>query len=373
MLSILSVSLSLFGESISDRVEKLEEEMKTVFMETPMGTQGAKFANGAPKPYETTWYFKAEALYWHAKSGGTDYAIAFDSANLPMSGTMKDCDFEWNLGFRFGLGRFIGSERNWDLTLDYTQFHTSDQESTNEPNDSLVVIDDLVGQMKGISHAKYNGRIEYDAIDLLLGKSLFLSSNISIHPKIGAKVSWMDQNYTLKASDQIDATQTTLLVKGFVYHSLKDTSDMFGIGPKIGTDMRWYIGDGFHLAADISASLLYTSADVKYKNRTVILPDGSDQTVVNVSLKGDKHLFCPQVAFFGGLMWGTHLHLKNKDQYLEIGAGYETEYFWRINQTLNYSDSYPQMTATGPVRINYKRTSEDVSFYGLTFKARLDF
>ncbi|MCB1116051.1 MAG: MOMP family protein, partial [Chlamydiia bacterium] len=90
-------------------------------------------------------------------------------------------------------------------------------------------------------------------------------------------------------------------------------------------------------------------------------------------LKGDKHLFCPQVAFFGGLMWGTHLHLKNKDQYLEIGAGYETEYFWRINQTLNYSDSYPPMTATGPVRIDYKRTSEDVSFYGLTFKARLDF
>lgn len=373
LLSALAICGALFGESISERVERLEEEMKTVFMESPMGTQGAKFADGAPRPYDTTWYGKGELLYWHAKAGGTEYAIALDSAITPWSGSVKDCDFEWDLGFRLGVGRFIGSERNWDLTLDYTLFHTHDQESTNEPNDSLVSFDNTVGTMRGISHAKFDGNIEYDALDLMLGKSLFLSSRISVHPKIGAKAVWMDQKYKMKGIDQLDASGTALLVKGNVYHSLHSNCDAFGVGPRIGTDMKWYIGDGFRLVADVSASLLYTNADVKYKNRTVLAPEGDDQTVVGLSLKGDKHLFCPQVAFFGGLMWATNFNLQKRDQYIEFGAGYEVEYYWRINQSLNISDSYPQVTATGPVRVDYKRTSEDVMFYGLTFKARLDF
>lgn len=373
VLSMLALSTALFGESISERVERLEEEMKTVFMETPMGTQGAKFANGSPRPYETTWYGKAELLYWHAKAGGTEYAIALDSAIKPWSGNMKDCDFEWDLGFRVGLGRFIGSQRNWDVTLDYTQFHTSDQESTNEPNDSRVAINDTIATITGISHAKFNGHIDYDGLDLMLGKNMFLSSMVSFHPKIGLRAAWLDQKYTFKGTDEINALDTALFVAGKVFHSLHSNCDLLGIGPRIGTDMKWYIGDGFRLFADFTASLLYSNADVGYKNRTVIQPLGDDETVVKLSLKGDKHLLCPHVHFFGGLMWGTNFHIQKKDQYFEFGAGYEVEYFWRVNQTLNISDSYPQLSSSGPVRVDYKRTSEDVSFYGLTFKARLDF
>ncbi|MCB1073231.1 MAG: hypothetical protein H7A41_08835 [Chlamydiales bacterium] len=372
ILLATTLSATLFAESMSERVERLEQEMKSVYNETPIGTAGAKFGNACPEPYQTTWFFTAEALYWHAKEGGTEYAIAFDSASLPMSGTVKDSDFDWDLGFRFGLGRFLG-ERKWDINLIYTHFYTSDTESTNEPNDSTIYVDETVGTSGGISHAKFDARVDYDSLDLMLGKGFFISKMISFHPKIGLKAAWIDQKFKLHASDRLDNSQTPFIVSGSIFHRLHSSSDFFGLGPRFGTDMTWFLADGFRLFADLSAALFYSNNDARFSNRIVILPDGEGETVVAVKVKGDKHHFSPQVAFFGGILWGTNFHIKNRDQYLELGFGYEAQYFWRVNQTLNISDAQPALSATGPVRIDFKRTSEDLSFYGLTFKARLDF
>ena len=188
-----------------------------------------EFVDGAPAPFDTLWYIKGEVLYWHAKSGGTDYAIALDSAIFPWSGTMKDCDFEWDLGFRVGVGRFIGSERKWDLTLDYTQCHTHDTESTNESNDSVVVIDSILGNMKGLSHAKFDGCIDYDALDLMLGKSFFISSKVSVYPKIGGKAAWLDQRYKFHGIDKVNARETSLLVAGKVFNTMHSNCDFFAL------------------------------------------------------------------------------------------------------------------------------------------------
>lgn len=372
-LSPLIVSLSLFGECMSERVERLEREMASVYDVTAMETGTARFASGCPYPNETKWFFGAEALYWHAKSGGTEYAISFDSASLPMSGNMKDVDFEWDLGFRFGLGRLIGSERRWDISLDYTHFVNHDTESTSESNDSILFSNGIESHIEGVSHAKYNGAIDYDALDLMLGKSLFLSKMITIHPKIGLKGAWLDQKYKLQASDRIDALETEFFIRGNVHHNVKNDCDLFGIGPRIGTDMKWYLMDGFRLFADFSTALLYSHCDVKFKSRVVFEPDGFDPLVSKISLSGNKHLFCPQVAFFGGLLWGRNFHIKQAEQYLELGLGYEVQYYWRVNQTLNVSDVQPAPSGSGTLRVDYKRTSEDVSFYGITFRGRLDF
>lgn len=364
------LSVSLYAETMSDRVDRLEEEMKSVYLETPMGTAGAKFGQGSPAPYDTTWFFTGEVLYWHAKEGGTEYAIALDSAVYPISASMKDVDFEWDLGFRVGVGRFIG-KRNWDISLTYTQFYTSDTESTHELNDSIVWIDGTVGESGGICRAKFDAVIDYDSLDLLFAQSLFISQKTSFHPKFGLKAIWMDQKFKLQGNDRL--TYAPLFVSGSVFHRLHTKSNIFGLGPKFGTDVTCFIGDGFRLFGDLSASLFYVSADASFKNRIVVLPDGEGETVAQISLKGDKHLFCPQVAFLAGLAWGTNFHVKGRDQYFEIGMGYEVQYFWRVNQTINISNAYPPLTAVGPVKVDYKRTSEDISFYGITFKARLDF
>lgn len=372
-LYALAVSFSLFGESMSERVECLEKEMASVYDTTAMDTGTARFTPGCPYPNDTKWFVEAEVLYWHAKSGGTEYAISFDSASFPMSGNIKDVDFEWDWGFRLGLGRYIGCERRWDINLDYTRFHDHDTESTHESNDSIIFSNGIESNIEGVSHAKFDGALDYDALDLMLGKSMFLSKMITVHPKIGLKAAWLDQRYRLDAHDRIDALQTELFIRGNVYHKLHSECDFFGLGPRVGTDMKWYLMDGFRLFADVSATLFYSRADVNLKSRVAFVPDGSPELVSKISLKGNKHLICPQVAFFGGILWGRNFHIKKGEQYLEFGIGYEVEYFWRVNQTLDISDVQPAPSGSGTHRLDYGRTSEDVSFYGVTFKARLDF
>lgn len=156
----LVLSLPLFAASMSDRVEQLEKEMQSVYTDTANDTAGAKFVSAGPSSrYDTTWFLSAELLYWHAKSGGTEYAIRFDSSVLPRSGNVKDCDFEWDLGFRFGVGRFISCERNWDLYLTYTHFDTSDTESTSAPINATL--NNNQGQISGMSWAKFDCEADY--------------------------------------------------------------------------------------------------------------------------------------------------------------------------------------------------------------------
>lgn len=46
-------------------------------------------------------------------------------------------------------------------------------------------------------------------------------------------------------------------------------------------------------------------------------------------------------------------------------------YFWRENQCLEADDW--NFSPLLNVRLNYKRFAEDLSFYGITFRMRLDF
>ena len=369
LLFTSALSLPLFAHTMSDRVEKLEEEMKSVYAENTMGTGGAQFGEASPAFQGSRWFLTADVLYWHAKAGGTEYAIAFNSASFPQKGNFKDCDFDWDLGLRFGIGRFLG-DRNWDLNLTYTYFYTSDTESTHEPMESAVP---PLGQIQGVSHAKFNGVIDHNALDLTLGKNYFMSRKVSVHPFIGVKAAWLDQKYKFQGNDDINALQSAFLVAGNVHNKVVSKCDFKGLGPKFGTNMDWFLGDGFRLFADLSGALFYSYCDVNFRQKVFVTPAGGQQIQAHVRLSGDKHQFTPQVAFQGGLSWGTDLHMRNRNQYIELGMGYEVQYFWRANQTLDISDSMPPLTATGPIRIEYGRSSEDVMFYGITFSARFDF
>ncbi|MCB1110061.1 MAG: hypothetical protein KDK64_03705 [Chlamydiia bacterium] len=369
ILFLAVFSLPLLAHTLSDRVEQLEAEMKSIYVENPMGTGGAQFGEGSPAFQGSRWFLTADILYWHAKAGGTEYAITLNSSDFPQKGNVKDCDFSWDFGFRFGIGHFLGNQ-DWDLYLNYTHYDTSDTESTHELVDSP---NPGGGNFRGISHAKFNAVIDHNALDLTLGKHYFISQKLSFHPFIGVKSAWLDQKYKYQGNDDINALQTAFAIAGRVHNKVVSKCDWWGIGPKFGMDSEWFLGDGFRLFANLSGALFYSYCDVSFNQKVFFTPVGSPQTSARARLHGDKHQFTPQVAFCGGLSWGTDLHLKNANQYIELGLGYEVQYFWRANQTLDISDTSPALTGVGPIRLDYGRTSEDIMFYGITFNIRFDF
>ena len=361
------LTLPLFGASLQDRVATLENEMQSVYIDTANKTSGATFAAETPASTETSWFVTAEVLYWHAKAGGTEYAIKLDSPTVPMTGNMKDCDFDWDWGLRFGLGKHLPHDQ-WSLYLTYTYFDTSDTESVGSPFGASNL------GPSGDTHGKFSCTADYQSLDFVLGKGFFLSRTFSVHPFLGVKSSWIDHFEKLKWTDVYNGAQAFLLVSGRIDNTVKSKSNFWGFGPNIGTNLLWHLGYGFKFFSDVSGTLYYSYFKVSENDRALVVPNTGPVSTLSLRLKGNTHRFIPQARVFAGLSWGTDLNLNQKKQYFDLGLGYEVQYFWRVIQHLDQEDATPQPPVlTGPLRTGFKRKAEDLSYYGLTFRARLDF
>ena len=369
------LSFSLFSASLEERMDKLAEEMQSVYTTNPSHTGGAKFSNANRGCCGATWFITAEALYWHAKSGGTEYAIKLDSAVYPQKGNVKDCDYGWDWGLRVGLGRYLPHD-DWYLYLTYTWFDTHDTQSVDSPFETPLGTDTSPGLPgpHGFTKGKFSCKANYDALDFVLGKSFFTSSKLSFHPIIGLKSAWINHRQKLKTIERINATQTTLLTSGVIDSSVKSRCHFWGMGPKIGTSLSWFLSNGFKLVMDVSSTLFYGFFKVSESDRTVGTPTVGPQVIAALHLKGNHHHFVPQARMFAGLHWEKKLQFKESAKYLSLGLGYEVQYFWRVIQCLDQeSIAPPNASPAGPIRVDFKRMSEDLAYYGINLWARLDF
>lgn len=341
----------LFSQALEERVSQLEKEMKEVHLETAENTAGARFSSDV---FQRGWIgvlFTGEALFWHAKAGSTEYAYNLVSQTLGVgaqSGDVEGQSFGWGWGFRVGAGlRF--SVVGWELYGNYTRFHTSDTESRSKAFPALLV--NLKGAfLSPSSRARSHTDLSYDNANLTLNRQSFMSRFLSVKTAIGVKTSWLDQEQTLHY--RLSGSEEVLHVK--------DRCDFWGIGPMIGLGTKWHLLWGFSLNADVSGSILYGDFNVKHKEET---------SLGIMDLQGDTSLFSPTLGFFIGLSWDLYRDWVH----FGLSLGYEAEYFWRRNASLELEDVIGNNGPPFRGRFQVVRYAEDLTFYGVTLKAQLEF
>ena len=358
---------------MTERVEKLEQEMSQIGATNSMDNFGTSFTTASPKGSNHIYIF-ADPLYWHAKAGGTEYAITVESHGNPLSiqtinnppivGSLKGNDFGWDWGLRFGLGYNFDHDC-WDLNANYTWYQTNQTAQVRKNTPSFVIAtraNDIVW-MQG---AKSTFNVGYNNVNLELGRSYYISKSISLKPHFGLKSAWLDlkQNvhYALTFHGAPNPFQRTIIKSISKSYS-------WGIGPRAGLNTEWYLGDGFSIAGNVATALLYgyVRSDVHFK------PDGNSNNfgdLISRKLKAKTHRYLPTIQMFLGLIWETFMFERTK--HLTLGAGYELEYYWRANQMLYLEDTANRNTFNSR-RDHVDSFSEDVMFYGLTLKAKLAF
>lgn len=355
---------------ISDRVEQLEKEMAEVGSINSMDNFGTSFTTAGTNGSNNLYIF-LDPLYWHAKVGGTDYAYtvkvpgAIVPLNLPpKQGRVKDNTFGWDWGLRVGLG-FYFRENNWDLNANYTWFQTHDTDTVRK-NPPAYILATRLNEIIWMNQAKSTFDVGYNNVNLELGKSYFLSSKISVKPHIGVKSAWIDLDQDIHYYINFVVGQSPF--DGTVF-KVRGKSYQWGLGPRFGSNMEWYLGDGFSISGNIAGALLYS-----YNRGSIHLkPDGNSNNfgeLISRKIKQKTHSYIPTVQMFLGLIWETFMFENTK--HLTLGAGYEVEYYWRANNILHVEDA-ANVNIFRPHRDHVDCISEDVSFYGLTLKARLDF
>jgi len=375
IVAIATSSAAFAAMDREARLTELENQMQQVRTETAMDTYGANTASARPNVDGRNWFIMLDVLYWRTKIGGTEYAYSDQDpiASLPISGRTKHMEFKWDWGIRAGLGYNFEYDC-WDLRGQYTWFDTSGSDSTHAGlNSSIVplrgsaiitgrevIADTTVSEFFVFcTSAKSQYDMDYQSIDIELGRDYYVSSKLSFRPHWGLKTAWFDleqsTRYTGGVPAGIEGIDGFLGLQHHTVH-VKEKSDFWGLGPRTGVETRWYLGEGFSLFGNFAAALLYGHFEVDHKEKFTRDAEG------RIRLHADRHAFSPTVQYQMGLRWDTYF---NDDKYhFTIGLGFDGEYWWRMNQMLKIDDSNS---------FKYERYSEDLSMYGITLDMKFEF
>lgn len=279
-----------------------------------------------------------EYLYWKVVQEQMQYAAVLpggvqgiieqigdgDPVNVVDSVSLTDPSFEYQSGFRVGIGYQVPCS-NWDFQLSWLRLHEKVSSSVSEANGGVIPLTSPISSLFGFidsepmgfgfgSEATSHWKFEFDTIDFQVGRVCAISNCLLVRPYIGIKAA------SIKQKQEIEYFGFALN-DDIVDIENQKKNDFRGIGPSIGIDADWEFFPHFSLTSGICGSLLYGKFDI-HGNPNVSVLDNS----INISLHNSKSSrIRPAVDAKIGVEWQDCLC----NQFpVKIGVVYEVQYWW---------------------------------------------
>ncbi len=340
----LLASIQGYCESNLDkRIGKLETDMKKISAVNEYGHLGPRTASANPQIDGFGFFATADFLWWKLYEGGTDYLFKAknDRGIFPVKGNIKHFNFEWEPGFKVGLG-YLFEHDGWEANIEFTYFKTHARSSASSHSPDLFP---LAGNpVLNFTKAKGHWHVNFYDIDFVLGRNYFVSKFLSLCPFFGLASAWIDQHRRIH-----------FIAEGGDRIVLKNKNDFWGIGPRLGLDAQFAFCEHYSCYGNISGNLLWGDFHVNEFDKD------NTTNIEFHDLHYNLHRMVPNVAFGLGLAYETTF--AQNCYHLLIKCGYENQYWWRQNQL-----PIPDVNS-----LEFRRASQDLSMQGLTVEFRLDF
>lgn len=332
--------------SPTERVTKLESEMKDVLTDTVRGQFGAKAASARPAIDSYRLFTDFDLLYWKQYEGGDDYAFTDHDGTSDASsiGANKHINFDWNLGFKTALGYHFPHD-SWDALARYTWYQAHASNGVGVPGGGALQPLDPPYRSHTSDHASAHWKTKLSILDVEIGKSYFLSRHFSVAPFMGLKTAWIHQ--------KMKETYTSYPSSGVTTY-MKNRNDFWGIGPWGGINSKFHFGSMFNLFGSLASALMISSINVKTHEIQGV------ETLTD--LKANVTRITPALQGTFGLGW--EMVFNRSRNHIAVNFSYEAQYWWRQNQLLYFG-------AYGPAI--FKRYSEDLGLHGVTLDLLFDF
>ncbi len=376
LASVLSGSTSDTNQSetLARKVDELERKIDEMSMVTTGETCGANTALARPIldtcdpcACHSNWFLSITPLLWHVKVGGTAFAYS-DSApdlSLPISGRIKQVDFEWDLGFEATLG-YQFNYGGWDMLLQYCSYDTHASESTSVRGDNALIplkgyeaITEQDGKFVFCQEAKSQFSLNYQSAQWQLGRHFYVEEHLSLRPHIGIAGYVLQLDQIARYYGGQPALENLGLQRNFV--QIRDVSHYWGVGPQMGIDTKWHLGKYICIVSDMSSTIAYGRFSVDHGEKYSLgLPNHG------VHLQENFHFFTPNCTMKFGLEYNTYI---NEDRnHLRLSVLYSLSYFLRVNQMQQVQYPIPNTSLA-----KFQSQSNDVGLHGLQMHFRLDF
>ncbi len=305
----------------------------------------------------------ASFVYWQPlqsnMEAGTEHNTPVVTTLGPNNFRPVNMDFKFKPGFKVGLGMTFDYDK-WDASLEYTWFHCKQNRSGSTstaaatggagylPNWLFSTNAALLAN--SITAFNSSWQLDLDFLDMALGRSYYVGTQLTYRPSIGARVAWINQKREVTYTDILS---TPLAATNFA----KSTS--WAIGPRVTLDMNWMIGWGFRFFGNNAFDLLFT----RYKtiNNSQNTSSGAVTLLTDFN-NSNINTIRPHVDLEWGMGWGTYLC--NHEWHVDIAASYGFQVFWNQNMFRFSSGTSAPRT--------YSPTG-DLYVHGLTLTAKLDF
>ncbi len=296
-----------------------------------------------------------EYLYWNVLQSSMSYATTVDDIAALTNPTIVTQAQDWTSGFRLTAAK--GMEGDVNTSFSWTRVHNSSKGSVSSP---FIIATELLGPNNGFGvggnglggPASSQWNVNFDMLDLNFTCPSFENGVYSVYPLVGVKGGRIYQNQYITYSNFLD-TGTGV----FFNATVNEKNNLWCVGPKIGFNSAYELGNGLSFLGNFSTSFLYgrlfTSA------HTLMVEPGSptvDSTLTNI-----KRRIMPQFQLLLGLNWDTCLC----DCYeASIGVGYEVQYFfhtWRISNS-SIQNFYVTNTGFGDLMLHGLTANFSVRF-----------
>jgi len=320
-------------------------------------------------PTDQAVYFTLDFLYWSAHNHGFSWANKNydDTTRKPIDLRVLYVDEKWEPGFRFGIG-WDTLHDYWDILAQWTYYHNYSKDSASSPNADYIVGGGIYPSSGMATNFIYrNGkahwRLNYNMLDLEIGKTFYISKYLSFRAHAGTRGGWIDQSFRSEFTNMTYDKEPP--IRDTVYHC---EQDYWGLGPRLGINGDWHLGAGFSIFGNIAAALLYgkfdvhetqrfLAADTTYRYWTLI-PGVYNEIL---GLKRDFYELSPNLEMIIGLSWGECFY--NEKVYFGLKAGWETNYWWNQYHLTTLILDLPEIG----------KETHPVSMQGLTLRAKVDF
>jgi hypothetical protein len=343
-------------------------------------------------PEKGHYFAFAEVLAWHTYENGFPVAIETKNplvvfppieaiqtnyASLLKGGKVKNLDFEWDPGFRTGIG--YRWSHNWELGLTWLRFFTTAHRHLHAGSGKqlqavqLAAVDgfgslaDETIAVAGAATSPFFSKADahwyahLNQLDFDLTRPFHVGKRLSLTPQFGLRTTWLQQRLSVDYKDDLVITSTAPLTTGNDYNVRKKVN-WWGIGPEAGVGIGFDFKGGWSIVGRAAGAIEYGFHVVKEKDIDATLAKAGASSV----LIDARNLFRMSHPIFDlqlGLMWdrsfgthGTHLCLE---------GGWEQHVYFSQNQMPYYYNA--------ALPAEFISDQGDLVYQGWRFAVQVDF
>lgn len=314
-------------------------------------------------------------LYYMADEGGLDLAnsgmlqeATAQTGYLTVATSNGKTLFQsssYQPSFQVGLEVDFGK---WNVEAEYTWIRQSTTKTSGAPvpqpntgpgvwimNNWFQQLSEF-GQALAATKVSSHWNLGMDLVDLAAQRSLYEGHRLTLTPFFGLRGAWIRQHVNVKAT--VSPLVFANLTRSTVISHNSSTS--WGLGPRVGLNTAYDLGDGFCVEATLGTSLLFTQYNEVGHSETV-----ANSVAAPSKLKAhfsNYNTLRPELDLGLGFGWSTPFN--NGENHLDILATYQFIEFWEQNMIRKLMDQVVQGTGAA---------AGNLYLQGLSLAVSLDF